>query len=122
MLPRTQAERVLKDNAHRHYATKALGMLGDPSVVPDVIPLLYHFNMNTRWDAQIALVRLTEQNFGRDADAWGAWYNANRETLGKNLPAFDPSPVDWTCGSDNAELKLHSTPEKQKEVDRQFGE
>ncbi|MCL2623119.1 MAG: HEAT repeat domain-containing protein, partial [Planctomycetaceae bacterium] len=116
------AERVLKDNAHRHYATKALGMLGDPSVVPDVIPLLYHFNMNTRWDAQIALVRLTGQNFGRDAEAWGKWYNENRETLGRNLPAFDPAPVDWTCGSNDAQLQLYSTPEKQAEVDRQFGE
>jgi len=122
LLVKIAAERVVKDNAHRHYATKALGLLGDPSVVPDLIPLLYHYNMNTRWDAQIALVRLTGQNFGRDAEAWGTWYNENRKTLGKNLPAFDPTPVDWTCGSNDDELKTWSDPEKQKEVDRQFGE
>ena len=122
LLVKIAAERVVKDNGHRHFATKALGMLGDAAAIPEIIPLLYHFNMNTRWEAQIALVRLTGQNFGRDADAWGKWYNDNRATLGRNLPAFDPAPVDWTCGLDNAELKLYSTPEKQAEVDRQFGE
>jgi len=122
LLAKIAAERVVKDNAHRHFSAKALGMLGDPSVVPDLIPLLYHFNMNVRWDAQIALVRLTGQNFGRDAEAWGKWYNENRETLGKNLPAFDPTPVDWTFGSNNEQLKSYSNPEKQKEVDRQWGE
>lgn len=105
LLVKIAAERVMKDNAHRHYATKALGILGDKSAIPALIPLLYHSNLNTHWNAQISLVQLSGENFGRDATAWGDWYNANRQHLGANLPAFDPSPVDWSCGSADQELK-----------------
>ncbi len=119
-LVKIAAEKVLKDNAHRHFATKALGILGDPSVIPDLIPLVYHFNMNTRWDAQVALVRLTGENFGVDAKAWGEWYNANRGKLGKDLPEFDFTPVDWTCGSNDPELKKWADPEVQKEMDERY--
>ncbi|MGL6226959.1 MAG: M56 family metallopeptidase [Thermoguttaceae bacterium] len=120
LLTKIAAEKVVKDNAHRHFATKALGMLGDVSVIPELIPLLYHYNFNARWEAQIALVRLTGQNFGSDADAWGKWYNANRKKLGKDLPPFDPKPVDWSCGSDNKEIQWYCKPEVQKESDNQF--
>jgi hypothetical protein len=122
LLVKIAAERVIKDNAHRHYATKALGMLGDPSTIPDLIPLLYHYNMNCRFDAQISLVQLTGQNFGRDAKAWGEWYEANREKLGKDLPKFDATLVDWTCGSDNAEIKQWCDPKFQEEKDKQWAE
>ena len=128
------AERVFKDNAHRHFATKALGMLGNPAAIPDLILLVYHFNMNTRWESQVSLVRLTGQNFGTDAKAWGEWYNANRENLlagtsaqeGAGVPAklreFDATPVDWTCGQDFPELRKWSDPKVQEESDRQqFG-
>ena len=123
LLVKIATEQVIKNNAHRYFATKALGTLGDPAAVPELIPLLYHYNVDVRWTAQISLVQLTGQNFGRDADAWGKWYNANRETLGKDLPAFDGKRVDWTCGSDNAEIKRWSDPKVQKEFDnRRFGE
>ncbi len=120
LLVKIATERVVKDNAHRHFATKALGILGDPSVVPDLIPLLYHYNMDCRCDAQISLVRLTGQNFGRDADAWGKWFNENRAKLGKHLPEFDPTRVDWSCGSDNAEIKKWCDPEEQKKIDAKW--
>lgn len=122
LLVKIAAERVVKDNAHRHCATKALGILGDTSVVPALIPLLYHYNLNTRLEAQISLVRLTGQNFGRDAEAWGRWYNENRQRLGGNLPAFDTTPVDWSCGSADQELKAWCDPKTQIEDDeKRFG-
>ncbi len=117
LLVKIACERVVKDNAHRFFATRALGMLGDPSVVPDLIPLLYHYNVDCRWETQIALVRLTGQNFGGDDQAWGKWYNENRDKLGKNLPAFDPTPVDWTCGSSDPEFKKWADREEQKKMD-----
>ena len=116
-LVRIACERKLKDNAYRHIATQALGTLGDPSVIPDLIPLVYHFNMETRWDAQISLVRLTKQNFGADADKWIDWYNANRSKLGENLPEMSKTRVDWTCGSDDPELKKYADPAFQREMD-----
>jgi Spy/CpxP family protein refolding chaperone len=119
-LVKIAAERVLKDNAHRHYATKALGILGNPAAVPELIPLVYHFNFNTRWDAQVSLVRLTGQNFGGDAKAWGEWYTANKDKLGKDLPAFDATPVDWSCGSNDAQTKRWCDPKVQEESDNQW--
>jgi len=120
LLVKIAAERVVKDNAHRHYAVKALGILGDKAAIPALIPLLYHYNFNTRWNAQIALVQLTGQNFGRDAEAWGKWYNANRQHLGANLPAFDPTPVDWSCGSADQKLKSWCDPKVQIEADEKM--
>ena len=127
LLTKIACQRVFKDNAYRHTATKMLGMLGDPAAVPELIPLIYHFNFNTRVDAQISLVRLTGQNFAYDSQAWGKWYNENREKLGKNLPEFDLTPVDWTFGLDNTEIRFYSDPKNQKEMDetwlrRQGGE
>ena len=42
------AERIEKDNADRCGAVRALGILGDRSLVPEIVPLTYHYNMNTR--------------------------------------------------------------------------
>ncbi|MGL6196955.1 MAG: M56 family metallopeptidase, partial [Thermoguttaceae bacterium] len=120
LLTKIAGEKVVKDNAHRWYATHALGMLGDPSVVVDLIPLLYHYNSNTRWGAQVALVRLTGENFGDDEHAWADWYNANRDTLGKDLPELDSKPVDWTCGSDDPDLKKWADREWQKKNDARW--
>jgi len=69
------ADRAEKDNRDRWMAVRALGMIGDKQVVPELIHLVYHFNANTRWWAQISLVRLTGQNFGNDWKAWGEWWN-----------------------------------------------
>lgn len=117
LLANIAGERVLKDNAYRHTATKMLGELGDPAAIPDLIPLVYHFNFNTRADAQISLVRLTGQNFGNDAAAWGKWYNDHRGKLGKDLSEFDPTTVDWSCGENDAEIRFYSDPKNQKDMD-----
>ena len=57
-------------------SVRALGLLGDRQSVPELIHLVYHYNLDTRWWAQISLVRLTGQNFGKDWQAWGEWWNS----------------------------------------------
>jgi hypothetical protein len=74
-------------------AVRALGMLGDKSSIPELIHLVYHGNTNTRWWAQIALVRLTGKNFGRDWEGWGKWWNSSG-----GLPKFDPEIIRWWNG------------------------
>jgi hypothetical protein len=60
------------------------------SVVPELIHLTYHGNTNTRWWAQISLVRLTGVNFGKDWQGWGRWWNQQG-----NQPAFDNTFIKW---------------------------
>jgi hypothetical protein len=69
------ADRAEKDCRDRWMAIRALGIIGDKQVVAELIPLVYHGNTNTRWWAQISLVRLTGQNFGSDWPAWTNWWN-----------------------------------------------
>ncbi|MHC4477274.1 MAG: HEAT repeat domain-containing protein [Planctomycetota bacterium] len=107
-------ERREKDNRDRWMATRALGIIADESVVAHLIPLVYHYNQNTRFWAQISLVRLTGVNFGRDWQAWGRWWNEQ-----KREPAFDDEVIVWTTRPDWAE---YADPQKQKEIDRQFVE
>ena len=38
-----------KDNRDRWMATRALGIVGDESIVPELIHLVYHYNQNTRF-------------------------------------------------------------------------
>jgi hypothetical protein len=84
------AERREKDNRDRWMAIRALGILGNKTVVPELIHLTYHGNVNTRWWAQISLVLLTGVNFGSDWQAWGKWW---QEQGGQ--PAFNPDFVVW---------------------------
>lgn len=84
------AERREKDNRDRWMAIRALGMIGDKTVVPELIHLVYHGNVNTRWWAQIALVQLTGVNFGNDWKAWGKWW-----TDQGGRPEFNPEFVAW---------------------------
>jgi Big-like domain-containing protein/PBS lyase HEAT-like repeat-containing protein len=84
------AERREKDNRDRWMAIRALGLIGNKSVVPELIHLVYHGNVNTRWWAQISLVWLTEANFGNDWKAWGKWWSDQKGT-----PAFNPEFVIW---------------------------
>ena len=77
-------------NRARWMAVRALGLLGDKKAVPELVHLLYHFNGNTRWWAQISLVRLTGVNFGKDWRAWGKWWNEH-----DGQPAFKPELVRW---------------------------
>jgi hypothetical protein len=69
------ADRAEKDCRDRWMAIRALGIIGDKQVIAELIPLVYHGNTNTRWWAQISLVRLTGQNFGSDWQAWSNWWN-----------------------------------------------
>ena len=85
------ADRAEKDNRDRWMAVRALGVIGDKQVVPELIPLVYHFNANTRWWAQISLVRLTGQNFGNDWQAWGKWWGSQG---GK--PPFKAGIIRWS--------------------------
>jgi hypothetical protein len=84
------ADRAEKDNRDRWMAIRALGIIGDKSVVPELSHLTYHGNINTRWWAQISLVRLTGKNFGYNWKAWGQWWN---EQGGQ--PAFKDEFVVW---------------------------
>jgi beta-lactamase regulating signal transducer with metallopeptidase domain len=84
------ADRKEKDNADRSEACRALGIIGDLSVVPDLVHLTYHYNQDTRFWAQISLVRLTGENFGRDVDAWRQWW----EKQGGN-PPISEEKVAW---------------------------
>ena len=68
------ADRKEKSNRDRHTACRALGMLGDRRVVPELVHLTYHYNWNARQWAQISLLRLTGQNFGNDVAAWKRWW------------------------------------------------
>lgn len=86
-------DRAEKDNRDRWMAIRALGLIGEPSDVPQLIPLVYHGNTNTRWWAQISLVRLTGQNFGSDWTKWGQWWNDQ-----KGQPAYQPEIVKWWSG------------------------
>jgi hypothetical protein len=82
-----------KSNRPRWMAIRALGVMGDKLAVPGMIHLLYHNNSYVRWSAQIALVRLTGQNFGSDWRAWGKWVSIQR-----GYPPFNPEPVRWWRG------------------------
>jgi hypothetical protein len=104
------AERVEKDNADRHKAVRALGILGDVSLVPELVPLTYHYNMNTRLEAQVALVRLTGENFGRDVAAWKTWWEKQG---GK--PPISAETVTWTT-----HYAEWADPKKQEEMDSRF--
>jgi hypothetical protein len=106
------AERVEKDNADRCEAVRALGILGDASLVPELVPLTYHYNLNTRLWAQVALVRLTGENFGRDVAAWKAWWEKRG---GK--PPIAAEKVAWAV---TPQMLGWADPKKQEEMDRQF--
>ncbi len=106
------ADRREKDNRDRWMAIRALGLIGDQGVVPDLIDLTYHYNQNVRFWAQISLVRITGQNFGRDAAAWKHWWNQQ----GGKPPAAE-KPVAWAT---SPEALVWADPQKMDEVDRLF--
>jgi hypothetical protein len=106
------AERAEANNSDRCEAVRALGILGDRSLVPELVPLTYHYNMNTRLWAQVALVRLTGENFGRDTATWKAWW----EKQGGKPPISD-KPVAWATSPGMLEW---ADPKKQEAMDRRF--
>ena len=86
-------ERVDKNNRDRWMSVRALGIIGDRTSIPELIHLVYHGNQNTRWWAQITLVRLTGQNFGGDWEAWGTWWNDSG-----GQPPYNPEIIRWWSG------------------------
>jgi hypothetical protein len=104
-------DRREKDNRDRWMSVRALGLLGDKQSVPELIHLLYHYNVNTRWWAQISLVRLTGQNFGKDWRAWGNWWNSH-----DGQPPFNPEIIRWS----NDQSEPDKLAESLEESDRRF--
>ncbi|MFB3896272.1 MAG: HEAT repeat domain-containing protein [bacterium] len=108
-------DRKDKDNRDRWMAVRALGIIGDISVVPELIPLLYHYNSNTRFWAQISLCRLTGVNYGVDWQQWAVWWNKNKP---ESMPVFAyVTPVVWTTKPEWADW---TDPKKQIESDREL--
>lgn len=103
-------DRADKNNRDRWMAIRSLGMIGDKADVPELIHLVYHGNVNTRWWAQISLVRITGQNFGSDWNAWGNWWNGQN-----GLPPYKPEIIRWWNGQaepDQLEPSLHEADQK----------
>lgn len=86
-------ERVDRNNRDRWMCVRALGLIGDKADVPELIHLVYHGNQNTHWWAQISLVRITGQNFSKDWNAWGKWWNDQ-----KGEPPYKPEIIRWWNG------------------------
>jgi hypothetical protein len=106
------ADRKEKDNADREEACRALGIIGDLSVVPDLVHLTYHYNRDTRFWAQISLVRLTGENFGRDVAAWKQWWEKQG---GK--PPISQETVAWAT---SPEMLRAADPKEMEAADRQI--
>jgi hypothetical protein len=99
-------DRRERNNRDRWMAVRALGIIGDRPVVPEMIHLLYHRNLDTRWWAQISLVRLTGRNFGKDWEAWGNWWNSQN-----GQPPFNPEIIRWWSGQVESDKLAHSLDE-----------
>jgi len=106
------ADRKEKDNADREFACHALGIIGDLSVVPDLVHLTYHYDRDTRFWAQISLVRLTGENFGRDVAAWRRWW----EKRGGKPPIAEKR-IAWATSPEALRL---ADPKVMEEADRQI--
>jgi len=106
-------ERAERNNRDRWMAIRALGLSGDQTDVPELIHLVYHGNVNTRWWAQLSLVRITGQNFAKDWNAWGKWWNAQG-----GQPPYQPEIIRWWNGQAEPEKLAGSL----EEGDRKFFE
>jgi len=99
-------ERADKNNRDRWMAVRSLGLIGAKTDVPELIHLVYHGNINTRWWAQLSLVRITGQNFGKDWNAWAKWWGG---TGGQ--PAYKPEIIRWWDGQAEPDLLAQSLDE-----------
>ncbi len=86
-------ERADKDNRDRWMSIRAIGGFQEKEDVPELIHLIYHGNPNTRWWAQISLVKITGQNFGTDWKAWRNWWNGQN-----GQPPFKDEIIKWWSG------------------------
>jgi hypothetical protein len=67
--------------------------------------------VNTRWWAQISLVRLTGQNFGNDWKAWGNWWTSQH-----GQPPFNSEIIRWS----STQAEPDKLAESLDEGDRKF--
>jgi HEAT repeat protein len=104
-------ERADKNNRDRWMAIRALGLIGDKTAVPELIHLVYHGNSNTRWWAQITLVRLTGHNFATDWSAWAKWW-----TDSGGQPPYQGELIRWW----NGQAEPDKLAETLAESDRKF--
>jgi hypothetical protein len=111
------ADRADKDCRDRWMAIRALGMIGDKQVVPELITLVYHGNANTHWWAQISLVRLTGQNFGSDWQAWGKWWDGQG-----GQPPFKPEIIRWWNGQPEPDKLAESLADSDRKFLEQIAE
>jgi hypothetical protein len=93
----------------RWMAVRALGAIGDQSVVPRLIHLIYHPNQGVRFWTQISLVRLTHENLEANWQAWGTWWDKQAKA-----PAFSAVKIVWTTNPDLAD------PDQQGQQDKQL--
>ncbi len=94
-LKQIAVENVAKDARERWMAVRGLGMIGDKSIVPDLIHCVYHHNTNVRFYAQISLVRLTGSNYQYDWEKWGEWWNSHHGN-----PKSSFARIDWQFPKD----------------------
>jgi RNA polymerase sigma-70 factor (ECF subfamily) len=106
-------ERVDRNNRDRWMCIRALGIIGDKESVPELIHLVYHGNVNTRWWAQISLVQITGKNFGKDWNAWGKWWNDQN-----GQPPYKPEIIRWW----NGQAEPDKLAESLEEGDQKFFE
>ena len=84
-----------KDDRERWMSIRALGIIGNRMVIPQIIPLIYHYNWNSRPWAQITLVRLSCVKFQYDWMEWVRWWN--EQNIGTPM---DDAKVRWQVASD----------------------
>lgn len=104
-------DRADKNNRDRWMSIRSIGLIGDQRDVPELAHLVYHGNVNTRWWAQIALVKITGQNFAGDWEAWGKWWNARN-----GQPPFRPEIIRWWEGQPGNDKLAQAL----RESDRKF--
>ncbi|MBN2194497.1 MAG: HEAT repeat domain-containing protein [Polyangiaceae bacterium] len=63
----------------RHAAIEALGRIGDPLAVPKLIDLLADSRPDVCISVGWALMSLSLQDYGTDADAWRRWWTDNAQ-------------------------------------------
>lgn len=110
------ADQKETDDQVRWMAVRALGIIGDERAVPDLVHLTYHNNRETRLWAQISLVRLTGENFGRDVSAWRKWWMQQGRT-----PPISDQLVQWATSPQTIQaLGNGADPKNFDELDRQL--
>ena len=118
VLLRVATENIAKDNRERWMATRALGIIGDTSVIPDLITLLYFPNQNVRLYAQISLLRLAGPgvgNYGYAWEEWARWWGSRDSSY--KVPTGRKAWVLFPDPPDNDPRLLDPAYQKQQDID-----